>query len=70
MDILISLMNTLSNHILDTRALKPWFSHRVPLICMSPEKGEENTKLIELYEKIIIRDSDESRYISTAMKYS
>ena len=70
MDILISLMDTFSDHILDTRTLKPWFPHRVSFICMSSEKGEKDTKLIKLYEQIIVWESKESWYISTTMDYS
>ena len=42
-DLFVSLMDGLSDDVLNARTLEPWLPHWVPLVCMGPEEWEKHS---------------------------
>lgn len=55
----ISVVDSLSDDVLYTVTLKPWFPHQIVLSSVGTEEGEVDAELIELNENVIVWDSIE-----------
>ena len=62
--LLVSLVNSLLDDVLDARTLKPWLSHLVCLASVGTEEREEDGELVELDEEVIIWDAVEAWNVS------